>query len=350
MNFLLIFASRIFKFLNYLTPGLRMHILGRGRRIASRFLPSDLYLKLEKKARRAFGSHGSLSNYMYSSAPKRRSAKYTAVRMPVKPLEELDVAIVCAFTGREETMRISIRESYRSQCNIAWFLMGSSDADKDIIERLSVDYKNIYGAICKNRPLGAKWQAAVDFARLLTYHPKSLCVLGSDDIIAAEGYNFVVRQIKLSQELVAIEHFTEPPVLYATADWNVLDADGSSRLYGSLFTCKYKSDKLPCQPIGSGRFYCALYLDDIDYFLFDGKLGRNLDNWGFEGAVLAERDFVSLSGDELPILSVKTGTEMNSFYNIVDADHIEAVELVFEQKDAYFQKFDSAIFRGLDLS
>lgn len=140
-------------------------------------------------------------------------------------------------------------------------------------------YRDIYGihvVQASNDPLGAKWQAGVEFARQL--HPSHLVITGSDDLLCVRFF----------------ERFCTPGVAFTGLQQWYVYSPATSTLY--LFN--YMSR----QCLGGGRVYSSKLLDAYDWQLFATDADKHLDDQGWEITNPMNRRIVA---DEGCILAVK---------------------------------------------
>jgi hypothetical protein len=120
------------------------------------------------------------------------------------------------------------------------------------------DYEGVHVVEVANEPLGAKWQAGVDFARQL--NPPHLIITGSDDILCA---NFV-------------ERFT------THADGVKFTGLQKWYVWSPATNTLYLFDYLARQCLGGGRVYTEALLDAYDWQLFATGKGKLLDDQGWD--------------------------------------------------------------------
>lgn len=328
----------LLKALNKVPPSFKHKALKLLREIAAIVLTDKAFFELERRTRKLLKGSvivGAGSNYK----PKKKRVSWQPVRLPEGRSEETDIVICCAFLGREKQLDLAIAESQLSKRALVWILMGSDSGDESIILRLSDKYSNVFGALCGNFPVGAKWQACVDLANDLELDFELLCILGSDDIIAAKGFDYVVQRHEHNIKLREVSGFNSIPAIYCTNSWHIYNLCEGDFYYNSLFKCNYKLDATR-QPLGAARFYAKSYLEEIDNFLFDCSLNKNLDNWGYENLVSRGKEVALFSDNEVPVMSIKIKLEMNSFGGILGSDNIETKEVVFHDRQKFFSNFE----------
>jgi hypothetical protein len=337
-SFILLIARKFILFLDRLSPATRQKILYFTRRVIAIFLPDNLYLELERRAKVSLNRERRFGERLYRTEPKRKDIHYEPIVKPIPPLSKADIVVCCAFLGRERQLELAIHESQFSNKKIYWFLMGSDVEDEKIINRLSAAYGNIFGAVCNNKPIGAKWQACVNFLADVELDYDLLCISGSDDLIAAEGFDYVHGRYKHNLDYQKYSGLDKVPALYCTNGWYIYSKCPGSAYYGSVFKCHYNNEFIS-QPLGSGRFYTRGFLEKIKYFLFDCSLNKNLDNWGYENLLRSGSEAALFSLADVPIVSMKNELELNDFESIRKSQNVALFEIVFKERQEFFSKF-----------
>lgn len=144
-------------------------------------------------------------------------------------------------------------------------------------------FKNLFGDDVfvvhhNNFPLGSKWQAGVNAAKMLKADP--LIINGSDDILSPEYFKKVEAFIANGYDFIGLKN------------WYVYDKK-------EMFHFHYT----PAQPLGGGRAYTAKLLNKLNWVLFDIDRNKLLDDLGYN-KVRMQRIKSILLYDPL-ILSVK---------------------------------------------
>lgn len=328
----------ILKTLNRTPLAFRHRVLLLLRSIAAIFLTDRVFFKLERYTRKIAKRELALgpgSNY----TPKRKRLSWKTVHSPEAGSKKADIAVCCAFRGREKQLDLAIAESQFSDIAIVWILMGSDDRDAFIIKRLSTKYENVFGALCDNLPVGAKWQACVDLASDFGVDFELLCISGSDDLIAAKGFDYVFGRHQHNVSLQKYSGLNLIPAIYCTNIWHIYNVREGDFYYKSLLKVNYNIG-VTSQPLGSARFYTRLYLEEINRFLFDCSLNKNLDNWGYENLISRGKEVAMFSDNDVPIVSIKVGSEMNNFETILNSENIEVREAVFRERSKFFTNFE----------
>lgn len=127
-------------------------------------------------------------------------------------------------------------------------------------DRALIDaWPNVYPVQVANNPLGAKWQAAVDYAHHIEHD--WLCITGSDDVIEVD-----------EEALAATLEGCDMAGLWS---WNIYDG---KHTYLATYTHRR-------QPLGAGRFYSRRILVKMRYHLFDVTREKHLDDTGYRNAL-----------------------------------------------------------------
>jgi hypothetical protein len=122
------------------------------------------------------------------------------------------------------------------------------------------DMDNVLVVIASNNPLGAKWQAGVDFAKQIPH--SHIVITGSDDILA-KGY--------IEEGVATGSHFVGLRQWYVYQD-------------KKLYHLEYLAAN--GLPLGGGRIYSKKILERYGYRLFDTGANKLLDDRGW---ILARR-------------------------------------------------------------
>ncbi len=118
----------------------------------------------------------------------------------------------------------------------------------DTREKSYYENFDIHVVFHSNNPLGAKWQAGVDYAR--QFDPSHIVITGSDDLLSTGFFKKYCNEFVIG--------------FWAWYVWN----------NNKLFHLQY----LPLQPLGGGRVYPASVLNTIDWKIFDIKKEKCLDD------------------------------------------------------------------------
>lgn len=137
-------------------------------------------------------------------------------------------------------------------------------------------HEDIHVVEAPNTPLGAKWQAGVEFTRQLL--PSHLVITGSDDILCTRF----------------IERFCTPGIAFTgLQQWYV---------YSPATTTLYFFNYMSRQCLGGGRVYSKQLLDAYNWQLFNTDAVKHLDDQGWDITNPMNRRVIA---DEGCILAVK---------------------------------------------
>ncbi len=125
----------------------------------------------------------------------------------------------------------------------------------------------------KNNPLGAKWQAGIDYAR--TLDPSHIVITGSDDLLSIGFFERWCGQL----DFTGFDHW------YI---WN------DNKLYLLQYRAK--------QPLGGGRIYSRALLEKMNYKLFDITKNKLLDDYGWNnigkvGCIAMNPEILAIKGN-----------------------------------------------------
>ena len=212
--------------------------------------------------------------------------------------------IVMAMWGRRELVRKNL-EMLDAQVIVA----SSLQEDFDFLRSLKVN--NLQILPTSNRPLGAKWQHAVDAARLLGADP--LIILGSDDFLSA---GFVAKACHLTKDFDFI-YFDK---------WYIFDTQSRKS-----YALDYQMARFGKPPLGSGRIYSKKFLDAHSGRLFDNGIDSRLDDYAWD-QVNHANDQLLMNPDGMAVLAVKGPHEqLNPLSRILASDAIKWSECAIDQ-------------------
>ncbi len=260
---------------------------------------------------------------------------------PETPPQGLDLAVVIGFLGRHEILELVVTELATlgdQGHSLAIFLTCSNDEDFAFARQLREKLPYIGVRFCPNRPLGRKWQAAVDFAR--PFRPGHLLVTGSDDLVSCD---YLVH----AMDLLAAGGPAGGFEFAAPASWFLYDIDSRSQSRGTLWEIAYRNSV--AQPLGAGRVYSARLLDRIDWVLFDETLEVGLDTFGYDQIMDAQAATVLIPASKGVVLSVKGAWQaMESTEKILSVPTIQSRPCDFEKERFFHKHFrkNAATLRG----
>lgn len=163
------------------------------------------------------------------------------------------ICLVIATHRRVEITKNLIQKLLKEQNDIE-IVVSVTDPEE------AKQFKNCHIVLCSNKPLGNKWQKAIDKAKEL--NPEGIIILGSDDELC-EGYVDNIRHLHFKGF-----HFIGVKQYYVKHN-------------RKLYFFNYKPD----QPIGGGRFYSKALLDKIKWNVFKRNYNKCLDDYGFKQAI-----------------------------------------------------------------
>lgn len=163
------------------------------------------------------------------------------------------ICLVIATHKRVELTKNLIQKLLKEQNDIE-IVLAVSDREE------AKQFNNCHKVIVANKPLGNKWQKAVNKAKEL--NPEGIIILGSDDELC-EGYVDNIRHLHSKGF-----HFI-----------------GVKQFYVRHNKKTYFFDYKPDQPLGSGRFYSKFLLDQIKWNIFMPNYNARLDDHGYKQAI-----------------------------------------------------------------
>lgn len=163
----------------------------------------------------------------------------------------------------------------------------------------------IIGNEIPDNPLGLKWQCAVEKAK--QYNPNPLIICGSDDFLSEDYINKVQRLVNQGFDLIGV------------TVWYTYDEKNKK-----IYHCEYINKNLNF-PIGSGKSFSGRLLEKMKYQLFDIKLNKKLDDFGYHSAIRKGAKIRLIRTPE--VLAVKQGDDMNSIESYLNSPNIKAIEV-----------------------
>ena len=263
-----------------------------------------------------------------------------------KGRECCDIVVCCAFLGRYGILEAAVKELCTSASRqlTAVCLVGSSREDKDFLLRLTGRYPRVVGLLAGNRPIGRKWQTAVDLARAI-YEFELLAITGSDDVLPTELLSTILKRHRVHQK--NDNSGTLTPGLYATMQWMALSASTGPTMSPNLVKLNYKTFGLQI-PLGAGRFYSRKMIDRCDGNIFDPKLNVLLDDKGFYQTVALGFGVDYYTVNDGVVLSVKGNwSQLNAFDKILSASTIDVTDSAFDGASLLSQQLTELSLREL---
>lgn len=233
-----------------------------------------------------------------------------------------DCVIAIAFSGRHQIVDVSLRllQNYKKNLNLHIVIVGSGSSDDEYGHVVSQQYPNVSYFSFNNEPLGAKWQFAVECAKL--FNPKYLVILGSDDLLGTSFLNHIINICSEKEDFI-----NSDIAMWGLVSWYVFNCNYTSSNNGILFKVNYTDHQYT---IGSGRIYSRKFLNSINWELFDVTFKKWLDNKGEDKLmdlsekreILFNAALVSIKGEWFTI---------NPIEDIVSSADIDVIPLDFNR-------------------
>ncbi|MGE0625218.1 MAG: hypothetical protein AB7O54_21620 [Pseudomonadales bacterium] len=260
---------------------------------------------------------------------KRRLETEIGGHVRVNLPENLRFELICvtAFQGRRDILKLVVREALKannSRAHIGFVLSCTTNEDFRFAQDLREEYLHVGIVKTKNRPLGEKWQRAVDCAAHAD--PSYLLITGSDDVVSA-GYIRENLRLMRDQSLGGI-------CLLGPRNWYMVEISSDTGADGPLvWRISYKSTHHP-MPLGAGRIYSGDSLRHWKWQIFDESRERLLDDFGFDLVRKEGGAVYSPTLDDGFVLSVKGHwSSLNPATKILSADSVVAVEVNGSEKE-----------------
>jgi len=162
-----------------------------------------------------------------------------------------------------------------------------------------------------NIPLGKKWQAGVNYARILK--AEKIMIVGSDDILSKD---FLQNINSIPRDFIGLR------------SWYVFHKQ-------KLYECEYVAQGN--LPLGSGRIYTAYLLNQINWQIFDIGARKLLDDKGWN--IAKNHAFHLITTPE--ILAVKGDWSVMNPLNLMHKNiMVKRTHLGKEAKNIMKEKFD----------
>ncbi len=214
--------------------------------------------------------------------------------------------------GRHHILKKCL-DSLKKQKNSECFCVCSNQDDVDFVKAQGVPYINFI-----NQPLGDKFQAGIEFAKI--YYGKSVIICGSDDYLSndyveeADKYldlydligkrNWIIHDIK--SDIIYKLKYNHPIVKDCWGN----PTDTYDMLYDtnnmgfSLNICK----TFPFM-IGSGRVIKCEFLNKINWSVYPSAF-RTLDTLSLYYLIVMGAKYISIDDDKFNVCSIKDDGEM----------------------------------------
>ncbi len=228
-----------------------------------------------------------------------------------------DLTIVIAAHDRlaileQVITQFSAIEERKPEGSIQLVICLSDRNEASLLENSIGERAWIHIILCPNKPLGNKWQQAVNYAKEL--NPNHLLVCGSDDVVS-EDY--------LSQCESSFLQYSDLD-LCAPNHWHIVN------LAENVYRVKYKNSSTK-QVLGAGRMYSRFFLDEIDWRLFDRQLDSGLDHRGLATVLDRSPQKLKVIDTEYTVLSVKGDWSMLNTFRVIESSGKVSVEKLENQ-------------------
>jgi hypothetical protein len=225
------------------------------------------------------------------------------------------VMVIIAFTERYDIMEKNLYLLNKQTLKPGVVLVGTTITDIQFCKKMQSIYSNIHYIKYQNKPLGLKWQVGVFLAR--SFNPKSILILGSDDIITQNYVENMYMYIEKGYDMIG------------KREWYVLTD-------GELYNVKY-TKKISIS-LGGGRIYSGRILDKFNWYIFECLRDQGLDTLGYY-MIKKLGGKIMVNTDNVHILSIKGNWEMmNSFDKILKHSKIENPSVSIKKVDDNFLK------------
>lgn len=193
--------------------------------------------------------------------------------------------VVIASHQRQKITETLIEKVLKSHDSVKVVLVVSLIEEFNHFKNLN--YDRLALAIFPNKPLGSKWQQAVNIAKKIKANP--VIILGSDDQLNPEFIDNVINLLNEGYHFITFRRY------------NILHQ-------GILYTYDYK----PEMGLGSGRVYTAEILNAFKWHLFESSKNKHLDDLGYKQVMRCNKKFLVVENEDygLSITSIKGDWEM----------------------------------------
>lgn len=217
--------------------------------------------------------------------------------------QPIDVLLVIASHKRNEILLKNINKFYQAQndnLNLSVLVCLSKDEELDMLEQKLGNRFPIHLVKCANRPLGNKWQVAINHARSLT--PKSVFILGSDDFVSPE---YLTR----AYDIICLQKKAD---MYGSKRWFLQTSEG-----GFLSAMYLNNEQQKNNCLGAGRLYSSDFLDENNWVLFEKYFDSGLDDYGLKKVLSHGRKGIYFDDSDGFVLSVKGNWKMLNSLNLI---------------------------------
>jgi hypothetical protein len=240
--------------------------------------------------------------------------------------KESDVVVVIAAHGRTEILLQVVNHLLNFShaelgISISIVVCVSNLNDAERLDAGVSDNDSLHIIRCANLPLGNKWQQAINYAKLL--NPKALIICGSDDLLSYAYLSKCLSYLDRGEEWS----------LCGPTKWHMIDSNSN------VFAVRYKASA-SARVLGSGRVYSKVFLDQVDWALFDRYLDSGLDYRGLAMVRNKREGKLHIIDMEYTVMSVKGGWSMlNTLDDIRMSDRLVTEELSAEAAAQSIQEF-----------
>ncbi len=237
---------------------------------------------------------------------------------------EYDVLVIIAFLGRHDVLRFIVSDMCeKTTLRLGVVLACSTPEDEQFASEMQAAYPQVGYVRCANKPLGRKWQHAVEHARLL--NPAALMIVGSDDYVTP---GFIENNFRI----LADQSFLRP-ALAGPRTWYMVSVEKKVEPeHWKVWRVSYKNAAHHIL-LGAGRMYSREILDRIDWKLFDIERNALLDSQGYNKVVSASGRVYNTLLEDGSIVSIKgQWGALNSVQKILDAKTIICTEQHGQEK------------------
>ena len=207
--------------------------------------------------------------------------------------------IVMPVWGRLELVKKNLESLSNQECEV--ICVSSIDQDSNFLRELKMP--NLHLCYHSNYPLGKKFQAGVDHAKMM----------GSDEIVILGSDDFLSRDFVKN----AHEYAQRYDFIYMTR-WYMLDTRADH-----WYKCWYNKNQLAAGGfrIGSGRVFSKRFLDTFGWHLYDVMADYHLDDFAFNHRMGGE---ILMNPKGMEVLAIKGSHDTkNSLERILSAHTID---------------------------
>jgi len=237
------------------------------------------------------------------------------------PAGNYETACIIAFKDRHSIVQLNVECLNNQTLKPAIVLVASNLSDAEFAIELSSRHENVFVTLFNNYPIGAKWQAGVDYARKLNV--SGVIILGSDDLLSLDYIKTCFDKIDYGKGSSG-----NGVDLVGNRSWYIYDT------FHSLYYLQY-TRQVPIF-LGGGRMFSRHFLDSVDWVIFNRERPVHLDEHGYE----AVRDFSNsiLELDQSQsIVSIKGSWDMiNPTSQILAANRRIISTNVTQNREAFF--------------